>query len=342
MALNYDYITGMMNNKYLKKAEDNIFREDHYLQAKLMNKAKTFSGRQIVVPLEYKESANVGFLAEGGSFTPETTDEFTAAQYSPKMLTSHVTVTAEDELRMNDSSARIVENIIKAKVDNAVKSTDSFIADHIWSRTGATSNQWNNLTDLVATSGTVGGIAPADFAGWVSSELDLDGASYTGNPALEADLIDPSSDVYLKKILASIMAKMKWRGGSDKVIVLPQYLWDLLESILDPQKLGSKMNVMAGKMGFTALDFRGVPVVADDDMVGKQSGDTDGRIYGLNLDHLYFFFNKGAKMTAGKFIEPRDRNVKTSKINTYGNLVISNRQSQVFASGLRSPQSYIL
>ena len=38
MALNYDYITGMMNKKYLKKAEDNIFREDHYIQSMLMKK----------------------------------------------------------------------------------------------------------------------------------------------------------------------------------------------------------------------------------------------------------------------------------------------------------------
>jgi len=342
MALNYDYIRGMMNNKYLKKAEDNIFREDHYLQAKLMEKAQTFSGRQIVLPMEYKESANVGFMDEGGSFTPATTDEFTASQYDPKMLTSHVTITTEDELRMNDGNARIVENIVKAKVDNAVQSTNSFIASHLWSRVGATSKQWNNLTDLVATDGIVGGVDPADFDGWASTELELDGAGYTGNPALEADLIDPASDVYLRKILASIVAKMKWRGGKNKVIVLPQYLWDLLEAILDPQKTGSAMHVKAGKMGFTALDFRGIPVVADDDMVDAQSGNEDGRIFGLNLDHMYFFFNKGAKMTAGEFIEPRDVNAKTSKINTYGNLVISNRRSQVFASGLLSPKTYIL
>lgn len=340
MALNFDYITGMMNNKYLKKAEDNIFREDHYLQAKLMKKAKTFSGRQIVVPLEYKESANVGFIAEGGSFTPSTTDEFTAAEYSPKMLTSHVTITAEDELRMNDNNVRIVENIIKAKVENAMKSTETFIADHLWSRTGATANQWNNLTDLVAASGTVGGINSSTYSWWQSPVINL-ASGYVGDATKESDLLDPSSDVYLVTIVQSILAKMKWRAGSDKVLVMPQYLWDLMERILDPQKTGSKLNVMAGKMGFTALDYRGIPIVADDDMVDQQSGDTDGRIYGLNLDHLYFFFNKGAKMTAGKFIEPRDRNVKTSKINTFGNLVSSNRASQVYATGLRSPKAYI-
>jgi hypothetical protein len=341
MALNYDYITGMMNKKYLKKAEDNIFREDHYIQAKMMDNAKVFSGRKVVVPIEYKSSANVGFTAEGGSFTPETTDEFTAAEYTPKMLTTHVTITKEDELRMNDSSARIVENIIKAKVDNAIKSADAFIAAHIWSRTGATATQWNNFTDLIASSGTVGGIAPADFAGWVSPVVNLGGTSYTGDPTDEADLTDPGSDVYLKKTLAMLAAKSKWRGGKNKVFVLPQYLWDLLESILDPQKTGSKMNVMAGKMGFTALDFRGIPVIADDDMVDAQSGDSDGRAYLLNLDHLYFYFNKGAKMTAGKFIEPRDRNAMTSKILTYGQMVISNRASSAYAYGMKSPQAYI-
>ena len=338
MALNYDYISSMMNKRYLPKSDDNIFREDHYIQAVLMKKSKTFSERKIVVPLEYKESANVGFTAEGGSFTPETTDEFTAAEYSPKMLTSHVTITKEDELRMK--SALVVENIIKAKVKNAVKSTESFIAQHLWSRTGATADQWLNFTDIIASSGTLGGIAPADFSGWVSPVLNL-ASGYTGDATKESDILDSSSDVYLPKILAAIFAKSKWRMGKNKVIAMPQYLWDLLERILDPQKLGTKMSVTAGKMGFIALDFRGVPVIADDDMVDKQAGDTDGRVYMLNLDHLYFYFNEGAKLTAGKFIEPRDRNVMTSKILTYGNLVTSNRASQVYATGFRSPQSYI-
>jgi len=339
MALNYNYITGMINKKYLSKSEDQIFREDHFVQAKLIQNAKTFNERKIVVPLEYKKSANVGFIAEGGSLTPATTDEFSAAEYVPKMLTSHVTITLEDELRMR--SALAVENIVSAKVDNAMKSTEEFVADHIWSRTAATTNQWNNFTDLISASTTTGGIAVADMAKWASPVINAGGSGYTGDPTSEVDLIDPSSDVYLKKMLQVLHARSKWRAGKNKAIVMPQYLWDLLENILDPQKTGSKMNVMAGKMGFTALDFRGIPVVADDDMVDAQDGDEDGRMYITNLDHLYFFFNSGAKMTAGKFIEPRDANVKTSKINSYGNLVASNRASQAYIYGFKSPQSYV-
>ena len=236
MALNYDYITGMMNKTYLPEKADNIFREDHYIQAMLMKKAKTFNERKIVVPIEYKASANVGFTAEGGSFTPETTDEFTAAEYTPKMLTSHVTITKEDELRMK--SAMIVENIIKAKVENAIKSTEAYVAEHLWSRTGATANQWNNLTDLVSASCTAGNLSYADFSGWASPVIDTS-SGFVGDATLESDLVDPSSDVYLKKLIASAVAKSKWRMSKNKVIVLPQYLWDLLEAILDPQKTGS-------------------------------------------------------------------------------------------------------
>ena len=57
------------------------------------------------------------------------------------------------------------------------------------------------------------------------------------------------------------------------------------------------MNAKAASMGFTALDYRGIPIVADDDMVANQTGDTDGRIYFLNDKYLYFFFNSGAKFT---------------------------------------------
>jgi hypothetical protein len=138
------------------------------------------------------------------------------------------------------------------------------------------------------------------------------------------------------------VAKAKYLTGElPTVIVVPQYIWDLTERVYDAQKLGSPMDTMVGNIGFSSLKFRNkVPIVADDDMVAAQTGDTDGRIYALNTDYLYMYLNSGAKFKAGAFAQIPNSNVKASLVNAYGNLAISNRAAQACIQGVISPKSY--
>jgi len=125
------------------------------------------------------------------------------------------------------------------------------------------------------------------------------------------------------------------------MIVLPQYLWDLLERVYDSRKLGSTMVEMVGNIGFNTLQFRKrIPIVADDDMVVAQTGDTDGRIYFLNDNYMYMYFNSGAKFKATDFARPANQNARSCLVNAYGNIAISNRAAQAVLTGLKSPQAY--
>jgi hypothetical protein len=99
------------------------------------------------------------------------------------------------------------------------------------------------------------------------------------------------------------------------------------------------------KMGFTGMTYRGVDIVADQDMVTGQatSGNSDGkdgRIYFINTNYLYMFFNSGAKFTASDMVEDTRSNTFVQKVHTYGNLVVTNRKAHCVVKNLYSPRDY--
>lgn len=336
MALNYNSIQALINEKYMPVLYDNIFKKAHYVVKRLKDKAKTYNDRKIVVPLEYGNGSNAQATSEYQTINLQPIDPFTAAEYEPKMITDSLVISKQEELVMNSEGA--IKNILTAKMKNVQKGMEKYFADRFWARSTA-DKEWNSLYTVANSGNTAGGISGAEQAWWNSHVLDA--ATLDGDPTLETDLMDPTKGVYLKRLLQRGIALAKTQTGEEpEIISVPQYLWDMLEFILDPQRTGSKMNEKLGQMGFTALDYRGIPIIADNDMVGAQTGDTDGYMEFLNLEYLYMFFNAGAKFKAEEFVKPANMNAKSCLINAYGNLVISNRRAQCRVTGLLSPKSY--
>lgn len=338
MTLNYDSITALIRAKHLPKLRDLVFRK-RLLTTRLINKAETFNTRKIVVPLEYGTDDNVMYTGEMETFQLGRTDPITAAEYEPKMLTATFTISKEDELRANDDGA--VLNMVNKKMNNLRKSITKKVAERLCNRTAAAGAEWLALSELIGVL-AIGGIPATGTvpAWWKSNVIDLTGADYVDNPALEDDLIDESKDVYIFKLLQRGIAKASYLDDDPTIIILPQYIWDLIEMIYDAQKKGDKMNQMAAKLGFKALDFRGIPIVSDKDLVEAQTGDTDGWMYFLNEEYLGYYFNSAARFATGDWVEPANQNSKSQKILAYGNMIISNRKAQCLMTGIRSPKSY--
>lgn len=341
MTLNYDSITALIKAKHLPKLRDLVFRK-RLLTSRLIDKAETFNSRKIVVPLEYGTDDNVMFTGEMETFQLGRTDPITAAEFSPKMLTSTFTISKEDELRANDDGA--VLNMVNKKMNNLRKSITLKVAQRLVNRTAGVGAEWQALSELIDDHATTacGGIPASGNvpAWWKSNLIDLAGSDYTDDPTLEDDLIDESKDVYIFKILQRGIAKASYLDDDPNIIILPQYVWDLIEMIYDAQKKGDKMNQMAAKLGFKALDFRGIPVVSDKDLVVAQTGDTDGYIYFLNDEYLGYFFNSAARFTEEEWVPSQNQNSKSMKILAYGNMIISNRKAQCLMYGIRSPKAY--
>ena len=349
-------LSALIQQYYMPVLYDNIFKKSHPLLAILKGKAKTFNGREIVVPVEYADGGVSVFGDQhglGSSYTPAIAEIAKTASYNPTMLTGHFLLTKEETLLMNSPQA--IKNIVGAKVKNLQKSLEKKVAENMFARTLAT-DAFNPVAVLCDDATTVGGLAPGSNSWWKTPVLtyasfsDASGDSADSGTDVdhitEDDLQDPSKDTYILRILARGIANAKAQTGeSPDLIVCSQYHYDLIESELGEFKRGSLESDRMAKMGFMGLSYRGVDIVADQDIVTAQvtSGNDDGldgRMYFLNTDYLYMFFNSGAKFTASDMIEDTKSNTFVQKVHTYGNLAITNRKAHCVVENLYSPRDY--
>ena len=349
-------LSALIQQYYMPVLYDNIFKKSHPLLAILKGKAKTFNGREIVVPVEYADGGVSVFGDQhglGSSYTPAIAEIAKTASYNPTMLTGHFLLTKEETLLMNSPQA--IKNIVGAKVKNLQKSLEKKVAENMFARTLAT-DAFNPVAVLCDDATTVGGLAPGSNSWWKTPVLtyasfsDASGDSADGGTDVdhitENDLQDPSKDTYILRILARGIANARAQTGENPdIIVCSQYHYDLIESELGEFKRGSLESDRMAKMGFMGLSYRGVDIVADQDIVTAQatSGNDDGldgRMYFLNTDYLYMFFNSGAKFTASDMIEDTKSNTFVQKVHTYGNLAITNRKAHCVVENLYSPRDY--
>ena len=359
-------LSALIQQYYMPVLYDNIFKKSHPLLAILKAKAKTFNGREIVVPIEYAEGG-LGVFGDrhtlvsesvAGSYVPAIAEIAKTASFKPTMLTGHFLLTKEETLLMNSPQA--IKNIVGAKVKNLQKGLEKKVAENLFTTALAT-DAFNPLGVLLDDSATAGGLAPGSNSWWKTPVLDVTafsdatGEHTTQSPQVadyikEADMVDASKNTYILRILAKGVANARSQTGENPdLIVVPQYLYDLIESELDPRKTGSKMSEKMGSMGFTGLNFRGIDIIADQDMVTAQqqvvspavaSTNFDGRIYFINTEYLHMFFNSGAKFTASDMIEDTQSNTFVQKVHTYGNMVVTNRKAHCVVEDLYSPLDY--
>ena len=347
-------LEALIRTKYMSILYDNIFVKSHPLAAMLKEKAKTYNGRQIGVPLEYADSGsgNVYWGGQHGAtdLTPAVIDPFVLAKYEPKMLTGTLRVTKEEMLIMNSDEA--VKNVVSSKVKNLQKTLEATFSTNLHAASSA-SGAWHSLKEVVSSisaNGTegpvIGGITvtragdPSAYTAggfWQSPVINAE--TVHGDALTEADLLNAADAAYLPKLLARGVAQARKQTGEDpNLIIVSQYQFDLLEQILDPRKTGSKINEKMGSMGFNSIDFRGIPVVADNHLVVSSN---KASIYFLNTDYLYMFFNSGAKFTAGKFVEAERSNTFSMKVHTYGQMACTNRKAQCRIDNVYSDGSYV-
>ena len=363
-------LSALIQQYYMPVLYDNIFKKSHPLLAILKGKAKTFNGREIVVPVEYADGGNSVFGDQhglGSAYAPAIADIAKTASYNPTMLTGHFLLTKEETLLMNSPQA--VKNIVGAKVKNLQKGLEKKVAENMFDDSPAVDAfhpisgllSAGAITDADSPANTihVGGINASSDTWWKTPVLDetsfsdasgendspADGADYVA----EDDMQDPAKDTYILRILARGIANARAQTGENPdLILVPQYLFDLIESELGEFKRGSLESDRMAKMGFMGMSYRGVDIVADQDMVTGQlqtGGATtmknkDGRIYFINTNYLYMFFNSGAKFTASDMIEDTKSNTFVQKVHTYGNLVVTNRKAHCVVKDLYSPLDY--
>jgi len=340
---NYDEIRSIINKEYLPEVFDLIFTESHFLFSRLKAKAKRYKTDKIVVPLKVAKMTNMKFMSKYGRIPVVPEEIYNAAEYSPAMLTGNINFPLQDEL--DAMSPEAVLDMIEDKMDTLRESIEDYWAEYIW--TPGTSlpetDGWNTF-DMLVNETAIGGIPASGSVPdwWKSKRVTLgDLTNFRGDPTKESDLLNPNLDSFLPKLIRRIVTITRMNSKKKPtLILLTRYLWDLLESILDPQKTGGILNQKAIDMGFDVIRKDGLNILADDDMYRAQASDTDGKILAVNEKFLWFYFHPSAVMRATDFVRIPDMNVKTANINTYGNFVTTNRQAHTVFEGVYSPENY--
>lgn len=260
-----------------KKVVDGIL-DGGIITSLIYSNAKPYSGISMGLPMKYAKSTTGGFYTGMGPFSASVENNLTRMKWTPASLYQSVTLPSM-ELAVNKSQPIIDQKkyaMESAKQDMIDRIGDCFYGD-------GSANAYDGLKNIV------------DDGSVASTYATLTRASYD---MLDADVDTSVGSITLDTIGDSIDAATVG-AHEPKLILTTKTLWRAIEDLLFPSvqatygAAGSKRGkinrlgdvgagqAMTGLAGYTAIYYRGIPIVKDDKC-------TSGYIYYLNTDFLYW------------------------------------------------------
>jgi hypothetical protein len=273
-------------------------------------------GRTIVRELEYAENSTFQYYSGYETLNISPSDVFSAAEYAWRQAAVNVSWSGLENRVQNAGDAASIR-LVASRIRNAEKTMANQISVGIYSDgTGSGGRQIDGLQAQVAdtpTTGTVGGINRANFAFWRNQTVTV---------------TDSASAVELNADMRDLWIACSRGSDSPNVIVFGAALYDTFWGDLQGiQRVTSSGGGTAIK-GFSALEYRGVPVLLDGgqaqtgpDWGGGLNGN---RGYFLNTDYLFWSVHSATNMV------PMDQKMSLNQDATVvpllwaGNLTMSN------------------
>lgn len=304
-----DVNLGQMLSTTLKKYRTSLVDNIHNSNAvffKLKEKGaikEEDGGERIVVPLMYGKNTTAGSYDGYDQLDVTPQEGIDAAEYNWKQYSASITISGK-QVRQNSGRKEKIIDLLEAKTNQAELSLRGALVEGIFSNgTGNNSKNLTGLEAMVLASGTYGGINSATYTWW-QSNIDSD------SEALEI------ADMRTQFNNASV-------GGQDTpdLIVTTQTLYEKYEGLMT-----SDINMMASgtkklaDAGYQVLEFKGVPVVWDEDA-------PSGTMYLLNTRHMTLTVHEDANFEVTDFEKPEDQDAMVAQILFMGNLTCDRRAS---------------
>ncbi|HEY9684694.1 MAG TPA: phage major capsid protein [Oculatellaceae cyanobacterium] len=292
----------LTNKYYIPKLVDNFFLRSVFL-GMLRKSEKTFDGgRSIQQPISYGKSGNAGAWG-GGADVLNTTFVDVATQATHPVCYYYASCTIpQTEQWLNAGKAKIID-LLKAQMELAENSLTDTLGKDVFGDGSLNANNKRRVDGLQAivgngadpSIGPFGGITrvgasgpqsnPVGNAFWNANVFACN-ANATVTMWKDTETIDNLTTISIKKM--QFMYGFCTQGGERPTHIITSQLaynayFNLLTAI---QRQMSTDKV--GKMGYEdGLEFNGTPVLVDDLLT---QGDTNGsgKMYFLNMDHLYW------------------------------------------------------
>lgn len=305
MNPNVGVILSTTLKKYRKTLVDNIHKSNAvwlFLKENGGTREED-GGERIVEPLMYGKNTTAKSYSgyEALDTTPQ--DGIDSAEYQWKQYSVSVSISGKEE-RQNAGTSRII-NLLDAKTKQAELSLQEALSEGLFSDgTGNGSKNLTGLEAMVLTTGTYGGINSATYTWWAAGQVET-----------------TSEALGLAKMRAAFNNASV--GGRDMpdLIVTSQTLFQAYEGLLTAtvqvQSPGSKK---LGDAGFQNLEFKGVPIVWDEQCAS-------GTMYFLNTRHMKLVAHKDANFEVTDFVKPENQDARVAQILWMGNLTCNRRKS---------------
>lgn len=306
----YDSILSTTLRNFRETLENNVFQSRpllEWLQRK--GKIKEYSGGvRVVIPIIDGTNSTAGLYSMYDDLPTTPQDGITAAEYSWKQAAVSIAIAGLEEAQNSGKEAII--DLLESKVMQAKESLSDLLVK-VFLGNGAATNAWNGLTNIVDSTGTLGGLDQAVHANWASYESD--------------------SAVPLTIGAMSTAWNGTAQGGTDTpdFILTTQTLWEKYESLLQPQLRYE--DPATADAGFQNLVYRGAPVTWDI-AVGNASYQLSGNsydttpMYFLNSKHLWVAKLAGKWFTPTPFKQPTNGDARYAQVLCYGQLVTNCRR----------------
>ena len=268
-------------------------------------------GERIVQPIMY--GTNTTATSYSGYDLLDTTPQagIDAAEFNWKQYSASITISGEEEKKNAGSKTKIID-ILDARTKQARLGLQQALTEGIFSDGTANSNkQLTGLVAMVNSSGTYGGINSSTYSWWRSN------VDSTSEALSLADMRTAFNTPSL--------------GGKDhpNLIVTTQTLFEGYEAFLTNVAIsggGSHFSTPSegtkklGDAGFQALEFKGVPIVWDENC-------TSGAMYFLNTEHMKLVVHADRNFAVSDFVKPENQDARVAQILWMGNLTCDRRKS---------------
>jgi hypothetical protein len=296
MTVFSDKVTTTTNVKIMPKIVDTVLGSNVFA-ARMLANAKKWSGDQMKFPVKYQNGVS------GGSFTGYDT-------FSTAASTRRVNLAFDPKFYQKTITLPLTE------VD--VNNTDSKVMDLLGTECALAAQEMaDEIGTLMYADGT--GNSSKDFLGLEAIVDDATNAATYGSLAratyttLKSTVTASSGTLTLAKMATLFNAVA---AGSQKPTLglTTETVWSLYESLLQPMERINMVSTLSrgkgveGSAGFTALQFKGMPIIADEKC-------TSGVLYFLNEDFLNFY------ALPSKMNQPIQYNAQEVEGNDYGSSV---------------------
>jgi hypothetical protein len=311
-TITWDNLNSSTMAEFDKNYRDGVGKSNLLLRKLLEKKKGVTGGESYSTPIMYA-------LGNGGSYkgmqvlTPTDKEIITTAKFEPAHYEVDITI-AKTDMIANQGSSKVFD-LLQAKYDNAKMTMD------------------NKLTVPLFGDGTIATYGTAPIVG-IAAAIDVDPTSdptpgaYGGITRDTTAATDYWKNQYkdMTSLATLTMLKLQqlWGTCSDgiihpDIIVTTQAIFDKCWALADArQQLG---NEAAAKLGYTSIDFNGVPLLVDKNC-------TAGYLYMINTDFLYFKVDTSDDMAAGPFLMGTQQLAQTKYITWTGQLVCDNPRFQ--------------